>query len=63
MSVYLDRDTGEVIHLTADVREELKTITAQLPEEPTGEEACWVILPGSELCRCRRGPDDVRSIW
>jgi Uncharacterised protein family (UPF0158) len=39
MSVYLDLDTGEVIHITADVREELEAIYAELPEEPTDGEA------------------------
>ena len=39
MSVYVDLDTGEVIHITADVREELEAIYAELPEEQTDEEA------------------------
>ena len=39
MSVYLDLDTGEVIHITAEVREELEAIYAELPEEQTDEEA------------------------
>src|SRR5713226_940778 len=40
MSVYLDLNTREVIHITPDVREELEAICAELPEEQTDEEAC-----------------------
>lgn len=39
MSVYLDLDTGEVIYITPDVREELEAIYAELLEEQTDEEA------------------------
>jgi hypothetical protein len=37
--VYLDLDTGEVIHPTADVREPLQAIYPGLSEGPTDEEA------------------------
>ncbi len=39
MSVYLDLDTGEVIYITPEVREELEAIYAELLEEQTDEEA------------------------
>ncbi len=39
MSVYLDLNTGELIHITADVREELEAMYAELPEEQTDDEA------------------------
>ena len=39
MTVYLNPPTGELIHITADVREELEAIYAEPPEQQTDEEA------------------------
>ena len=39
VSSFLDLDTGEVIRITAEVRDELEAIYAELPEEPTDEES------------------------
>src|SRR6266851_4264006 len=52
MSVYLDLDTGEVIHVTADVREELEAIYAELPEEQTDAEANKAAYARAS-CACR----------
>jgi hypothetical protein len=38
LSVYLDLDTGEVISLTAEIREGLERIYAELPEPPGDED-------------------------
>jgi hypothetical protein len=37
VSAFLDLDTGEVIRITAEVRDELEAISAELPEEPVDE--------------------------
>src|SRR5712691_13571701 len=52
MSVYLDLDPGEVIHVTADVREELEAIYAELPEEQTDAEANKAAYARAS-CACR----------
>ena len=36
---YLDRDTGEVIRTTRDVREELEAVAAEVPDAPPGTAA------------------------
>jgi len=37
VSTFLDLDTGNVIRITAEVRDELEAIYAELPEEPADE--------------------------
>jgi Uncharacterised protein family (UPF0158) len=37
VSTFLDLNTGEVIRITAEVRDELEAIYAQLPEEPVND--------------------------
>lgn len=39
VSAYLDLDTGEVIRVTSDIREELDAIYGEMPEDPLDEEA------------------------